>query len=48
MKTLDFSFQLEQIKISTEEILADLNYPMPEGGRQNGRKPDPAHRKPRA
>ena len=41
MKMLKFEFQPQEIKVSAEEILADLNYPAGSAGRPGGRKPEP-------
>jgi hypothetical protein len=41
MRALEFKFHPEQVKISAEEILADLNYPVRISARRNGSKPAP-------
>ena len=46
MKTLKFKFLPQDIRIDTEEIRADLDYPASAGGRRNGRKV--RQRRPRA
>ena len=38
MKMLKFEFQPQEIKVSAEEILADLNYPAGSAGRPGGCK----------
>jgi hypothetical protein len=45
MRALQFQFHPERVRISAEEILADLNYPSPERPRRGGRKRVPARRK---
>jgi hypothetical protein len=39
MKALRFEFHPEQVRISSEEILADLRYPVRPRPEQGGRKP---------
>jgi hypothetical protein len=36
MRALEFNLQPQQVKISAEEILADLNYPAPVAEWRNG------------
>ena len=38
MRALRFDFHPEQIRISSEEILADLHYPARRSGKDDGRK----------
>jgi hypothetical protein len=38
MKALRFEFHPEQVRISSEEILADLRYPAPRSRENGGRK----------
>ena len=38
MRALRFEFHPEQVRISSEEILADLRYPAPESRDDDGRK----------
>jgi hypothetical protein len=38
MRALRFDFHPEQIRISSEEILADLRYPARKGNDEDGRK----------
>jgi hypothetical protein len=38
MRTLRFQFHPERVRISSEEILADLRYPARESRRRDGRK----------
>lgn len=42
MRALQFQFHPEQVRISSEEILADLRYPVktirPEGGQEPARR----------
>jgi hypothetical protein len=38
MRALRFEFHPEQVRISTEEILADLRYPVRQGREGDGRK----------
>jgi hypothetical protein len=38
MRSLRFQFRPEQVRITSEEILADLRYPAREGRPQGGRK----------
>jgi hypothetical protein len=38
MRSLRFEFHPEQVRISAEEILADLRYPAPLSRDQSGRK----------
>jgi hypothetical protein len=45
MRALRFQFHPERVRISAEEILADLNYPAGAKGRRDARKPTPARRK---
>jgi hypothetical protein len=47
MTPVEFKFQPQDVKISAEEILADLNYPAPVSRRRNGGRPKP-RRKTRA
>jgi hypothetical protein len=39
MRSLRFQFRPEQVRITSEEILADLRYPAPDGRPRGGRKP---------
>jgi hypothetical protein len=39
MRALRFEFHPEQIRISSEEILADLRYPVRQRREADGRKP---------
>jgi hypothetical protein len=39
MRALRFEFHPEQVRISSEEILADLRYPARRRREQGGRKP---------
>ena len=41
MTPVEFKFQPQDVKISSQEILADLNYPVPVRRRENGAQPDP-------
>jgi hypothetical protein len=41
MRNLEFKFHPHAVKITPEEILADLNYPAPAKTRQNGDRPAP-------
>ncbi len=45
MRALRFEFHPERVRISPEEILADLNYPVPRHKRRPGRKAAPARRR---
>jgi hypothetical protein len=45
MRALRFQFHPERVRISAEEILADLNYPSLNRRRTTERKPAPARRK---
>jgi hypothetical protein len=38
MRALRFQFHPERVRISSEEILADLRYPVRQSREQNGRK----------
>jgi hypothetical protein len=38
MRTLRFQFHPERVRISSEEILADLRYPVRQSREQDGRK----------
>lgn len=38
MRALRFEFHPEQVRISSEEILADLRYPVPSDRNNGGRK----------
>jgi hypothetical protein len=46
MTNVEFKFQPKEVKISEEEILADLNYPAPVERIRTG-KIEPPRRKPR-
>jgi hypothetical protein len=39
MRALRFQFHPERVRISSEEILADLRYPVRESRRPGGQKP---------
>lgn len=41
MKNLELKLQPQAVEITPEEILADLNYPVPVVTRRNGAKPAP-------
>lgn len=45
MRALRFQFHPERVRISAEEILADLNYPADARRRRTGRKRAPVRRK---
>lgn len=47
MRALEFSFHPQQVEISAEEILADLNYPASATNRSAGTLPVPQGRHPR-
>jgi hypothetical protein len=47
MKKLEFKFQPQEIRIGTEEILADLNYPVGAVSRRASRKAARRPRRPR-
>jgi hypothetical protein len=44
MRNLEFKFQPQAVKITPDEILADLNYPAPVKARRNGDRPAPRRR----
>ena len=44
MRNLEFKFQPQSVKITPDEILADLNYPAPAKARRNGDRPDSRRR----
>jgi hypothetical protein len=44
MRALRFEFHPEQVKISSEEILADLRYPVRRDSKAGGRKRARRHR----
>ena len=44
MRTFEFKFEPQAVKITPDEILADLNYPAPVKTRQNGDRPAPRRR----
>jgi hypothetical protein len=46
MRNLEFKFQPQTVKITPDEILADLNYPAPAKDRSNGDRPAPSRRIP--
>jgi hypothetical protein len=48
MRALRFEFHPEQVRISSEEILADLHYPARKGRDDGGRKRDARVRRARS
>jgi hypothetical protein len=44
MTNLEFKFQPQAVKITPDEILADLNYPAPAKTGRNGDRPAPQRR----
>ena len=44
MTLVNFKFSPQDVRISSDEILADLNYPTPAKHRRNGDRPAPRRR----